>query len=95
MPQVRPPCPTAEHALSQAVTAAVESLDTPGRLAAVTFGRFADPNAGWHWELDVTRRYASNPKIPGGTRDTLEERVWAVVQAWKRDTARYPKEETG
>lgn len=93
--KVDPPCPTAEHALVQALVSAVESLDAPGQLAGVTFGRFADLDAGWHWEVDVTRRYASDRKILDGSRDTLERRVWAVVVAWKRDVARYPKEETG
>lgn len=95
MPLVKPPCTTAEHALSQAIVAAVESLDTPGQLAGVTFGLFADLEAGWHWELDVTRKYTCGHKVQHVGRDTLEQRVWAVVQAWKRDAARYPGEKTG
>lgn len=94
MTKGKPPCPTAEDALCQAMVAAVESVTEPGALSNASFGRFSDLDAGWHWALTVTREITSeHPHLRRG-EDTLEQRTRLVIMAWHRDVARYRQDFT-
>jgi hypothetical protein len=90
----KPPCPTAEDALTQAMVAAVETITEPGVLASASFGQFSDVSAGWHWTLTVTREITSeHPRLRRG-EDTLERRTQLVIESWHRDVARYRQDFT-
>jgi hypothetical protein len=82
-------CPTSTDALVQALTAAVSSIGTGGRLAEAEFGRYAATDAGWHWKLSVTREYASDDKLRYDREDTLERRIRLILVQWQKDQARH------
>lgn len=82
------PCPTAVDALKQALTA-VLSDPGPGTVTDVSFGRYADLDAGWYWTADITRRIAPPGSKLDREDDSLERKVHQVVERWKLDTARY------
>lgn len=88
----KPPCPTAEDALAQAMVAAVETVTEPGTLTGASFGLFASLDAGWHWTLTVTREISSTPGQ--ASRDTLERRTRLVIESWHRDVALYRQDFT-
>lgn len=86
-------CPTAHDALKQALVA-VLSDSGPGRVTDVSFGRYADLDAGWHWHADVTRRLAMPGSKLDQEDDSLERRIHQVVERWVLDTARYRQDLT-
>jgi hypothetical protein len=89
-----PPCPTAQDALKQALVA-VLSDTRGGSVTDVSFGRYADLEAGWYWSADITRKLAPpGSKLLNHEDDTLERKVHQVVERWVLDTARYPQDFT-
>jgi len=94
MTTAKPPCPTAEDALAQAMVAAVETLPEGGMLAEADFGRFTDLDAGWYWTLKITREVTSeHPRLRRGD-DTLERRTRLVIESWKRRFIYYEQDFT-
>ena len=93
MPKVVPPCPTKADALKQALVAAVTD-ERGGTVTDVTFGRFADLEAGWYWHIDFTRTVASDHPNLRRTPDDTERKIHCVVEKWLLDTARYEERES-
>lgn len=93
MTTAKVPCPTAEDALIQAMTAAVETL-RDGWLSEADFGRFADLSSGWYWKLKMTSEVTSeHPSLRPGD-DTLARRTRVVIEAWQRRLAYYKQDFT-
>jgi len=90
----KPPCPTAEDALAQAVTAAAETLPEGGVLAEADFGRFTDPESGWWWRLKISREVTSEHRHLAQGGDTLERRTRLVIESWKRRFIYYEQDFT-
>lgn len=86
-------CPAPQDALKQALVA-VLSYSGPGRVTDVSFGRYADLDAGWHWSADVTRRLCMPGSKLDEADDTLERKVHQVVERWVLDTARHGQDLT-
>lgn len=89
----KPQCPTAHEALKQ-VLAAVLSDSGAGHVTNVSFGRYADLDAGWYWHVDITRRLAMPGSKLDMEDDSLEQKIRQVVERWVLDTARYQQDFT-
>jgi hypothetical protein len=68
---------------------AVETAGEPGTLTSVTFGRFADLDAGWYWTLSVTREITSEHPHLAPSEDGLGRRIKLVVTEWRTAVRRY------
>jgi hypothetical protein len=84
-------CPTAQDALKQALVAVLSDTGR-GHVTDVSFGRYADLDAGWYWHADITRRLAMPGSKLDEDDDSLKQRVHHVVERWVLDTARYKEE---
>jgi hypothetical protein len=83
----RPQCPTAQDALKQALVAVLSDQGS-GVVTDVTFGRYADLEAGWYWSADITRKLVMpGSKLGQDPDDTIERKVHCVVEKWLLDTA--------
>ena len=96
-PQRGVKCPTAGDALIGAILTAAGSLErsTEDELCEVTFGRYADKDAGWHWELETRRVYRSDRPVLIRETDSLDRRVRMIVSAWERAVKLYAEPEEG
>lgn len=97
-PQRGGKCPTAKDALIGAILTAAGSLERnpEEELYDVSFGRYSDQAAGWHWGLEWRRRYHSDRAAGGLDADPLDRRVRMIVEAWENAVKRYaePGEKT-
>ena len=85
---------TPEAALSAAILAAIEQ-PMATVLSDITFGRYANLENGWYWELKFTTTVGMT--TGPGDSDAIERRVPAIITRWKNDVAKYAPgdDETG
>jgi hypothetical protein len=88
MPSIitRPACKTAEDALAAAIVAAAD-MEEDVELYDATFGRYADLDAGWWWELKFLRTLGMTSHA--GSGDAFAKRAGRIISLWTQSVARY------